>query len=76
MAKKKTTERKPAAQSLNPQNVDRQTWYYEERKGICVVRQIRSPDDELVQADMFYLPWRKIEASVKRWRAAAAKRRK
>lgn len=54
--------------SLKPQQVDASTWFYEEPKGICVVRQLRNKDDVLVQSDMFYLPWRKVAASVERWR--------
>ncbi len=54
---------------LEPQNVNASTWLYFERKGVCVVRQIRDKDDVLRQSDMFTLPWRFIEA------AAAVRRR-
>lgn len=49
---------------LSPVPVDRGTWFYCERRGVCVVRQIRDKDDKLVQGDMFYLPWRKLIEAV------------
>lgn len=59
---------KKNSMSLEPQIMNRRTWYYEERKGICVVRQIEGPDGDVIKAETFYLPWAKVEASVKRWR--------
>ena len=49
---------------LKPISVDRETWLYAEGKGLCVVRQIRNPKGELIQSDIFYLPWSKIELAV------------
>lgn len=64
---------RPNQLSLEPQNVDRYTWYYEEPKGICVIRQLRNKDDVLYQSDTFYLPWKKLETSVERYRDAKSK---
>ena len=68
----KSGQRRRPGLSLKPQNVNTSTWYYEERRGICVVRQIRDKDDVLRQSDTFYLPWKKIEASVDRYRDSKA----
>jgi hypothetical protein len=52
-------------ESLAPININRQTWLYAERKGLCVVRQLRNPTDDLVQSDLFYIPWAKVEKALK-----------
>ncbi len=44
--------------SLNPQQVSAEFWYYEERKGI-----------NLYGGDKGMIPWRMLEASLKRYRA-------
>lgn len=53
------------SKALKPINVNPETWMYAERKGLCVVRQIRNPAGTLVQGDMFYLPWGKIAKAMK-----------
>ena len=58
---------------LEPQGVDKSTWLYFERKGVCVVRQIRNKEDVLVQSDMFYLPWRSILTAAKVRRRAKSR---
>lgn len=52
--------------SLEPQNVDAHTWYYEERKGITVC--VELPDKSVVQC---MIPWRLIQASAARQRKSA-----
>ena len=54
-----------AGKDLTPINVNKQTWLYAERKGLCVVRQLRNPKRHLVQGDLFYLPWAKVEKAMK-----------
>ena len=54
---------------IKPIDIDENTWYYHERKGICVVRQIKNKQTkELVQVDMFYLPWNKLYKSVEQYK--------
>lgn len=48
------------AYPVEPQSVDESTWCYFEKKGLCVVRQLRDAQGVLKQSDMFYLPWRLI----------------
>ncbi len=60
--------------SLSPQHVDHSTWYYEEPKGVCVVRQIRL-EGVLRHSDMFYLPWKMLMASIDRKRAVLKRQR-
>jgi hypothetical protein len=63
----------------SPRTVNKETWFYEEKKGLCIVRQIRDTKGRLVKADLFHLPWRfvlkaaKTPAAVRR---RMAKRRK
>ena len=54
------------SRSNEPQNVAEGTWYYEERKGLLVVHEVRDPKGRLLQVEQFTIPWRTIAASVKR----------
>ena len=47
------------ALSLQPQEINKDCWYYEERKGLCVVRGSKS-------VDMIYIPWDMIRTSLAR----------
>ncbi len=59
--------------TLAPQNVDRHTWYYEERKGLLVVREVRGKDG-YVCTEQFVIPWKMVAASVKRREIAKRKK--
>ena len=48
-----------------PQNVTDEMWYYEERKGINVVYEIRHRG-KYVRTDQILIPWGKVERSIKR----------
>ena len=50
----------------SPINVDDDNWYYEEKKGICVVHRARDEQGNHLQTDQFYIPWKRILESVKR----------
>lgn len=69
MTKAKTKSRR-VWPPRTPTDIDNETWFYEERKGLFVVRQLRNPKCVLVQGDSFCLPWRAIEQAVDRRRAA------
>lgn len=58
MRKPKPRLRQP---SLDPQVVSKDVWYYEERRSICIVVD--------GQSRFIYIPWLKLDASCKRWRA-------
>jgi hypothetical protein len=60
--------------SLDPQNVSRSTWYYEDPTHLLLVHEVRTKDGEYIQTEQFKLPWRMIEASRKRWVAHKRKR--
>jgi len=47
-----------------PINIDNDTWYYEEPKGICVVRRVRNSEGIPITTEQFYLPWKKLLQSV------------
>ena len=47
-----------------PINIDKHTWYYEENKGICVVREVLDKDGNYIQTEQFYLPWKKLMQSI------------
>lgn len=61
--------------SLSPQNVYEWFWYYETPQGIQCVYQPRDVKGNLLfAAPAWTIPWKKIEASMKR-RAAAKRKR-
>lgn len=51
------------SKELRSINVNKDTWMYAEKKGLCVVRRIRNPDSVglITQTDMFYIPWGKVK---------------
>ncbi len=51
--------------SLEPQNVTKELWYYEEPKGILIVHEIYSKN-EYLRTDQLLIPWKMIRASLKR----------
>ena len=50
--------------SRNPQKIDPDTWFYEEGKGLFVVR--RANLDGRTITENFIIPWRMVRASLKR----------
>ena len=51
---------------LEPMKIDDDNWYYEEKKGICVVHQVKDGKREYLKTDQFYIPWKRLLESVKR----------
>ena len=62
MARKPETAKE--LKELAPIIVDQNTWMYAERRGLCVVRQIRNRQGDLVLSDICYLPWPKIRRAL------------
>jgi len=59
--------------SRKPQMINEQTWYYEEPRGLLVVREVRDgAGDMIAPVQLFRLSWGKLAASVDRWRALRA----
>lgn len=58
---------------LDPQTVDKNTWYYEYPTHILIVREARTKSGEFIQSEQFKLPWRLLEQSRKRWAAGKQK---
>lgn len=61
--KGKPPHRRP---SNDPQNLDPDTWYYEAKTHILVVRQVRDKQRALLHTDQIKIPWRKLIASARR----------
>ena len=55
--------------SLQPQEITKTMWYYEEKKGIKVIYEIYV-NGVYNRTDQFVIPWKKICASVKRFYGA------
>lgn len=51
--------------SLEPQSLGLNDWYYEEKRGITVVHEVII-ETTYLRTDQIFIPWRKIEASLKR----------
>jgi hypothetical protein len=51
--------------SRDPQNLSEDTWYYEERPGICITHNI-DPNDH-ARPIHIKIPWRKLVKSVNRY---------
>jgi hypothetical protein len=66
MAKKHETDR--WGFRLDPQDVSKWVWYYEERKGLCVIVQQPAEGGGIVPIPAFTVPWRLVEKSVDRYR--------
>ena len=62
-----TKKSKPKATlgSTDPQRVDSNTLYWEEKRGILVVREVHRYGTHLTTEE-FYIPWGTLRASLKR----------
>lgn len=56
------------AASREPQQIDKENWYYEYPTHLLLVHEVRKPDGTHIRTDSVKLYWRKIEASMKRAR--------
>lgn len=54
--------------SLDPQHINENNWYYETKKGIEIIHQMRNIHGNMICNEIFTIPWKKIENSLKRWR--------
>jgi len=59
------------AGSLSPQQVGPNDWYYEDNSHLLLVHEVRAADGAYIRTDQIKIPWRKIEASLKRVRQTA-----
>jgi len=57
------------AGSLEPQQITATDWYYEEGGHMLFVHEVREPDGRWIRTDTIKIPWKRIEASLKRVRA-------
>ena len=55
--------------SLAPQNVSKTDWYYEEKTHMLFVHEVRTEAGDYIRTDQIKIPWKKVEASLKRVRA-------
>lgn len=49
-----------------PQHIDEETWYYEDTKGLIVLRDVHGDDGKRRRTDQFTIPWKMIMTSVER----------
>lgn len=63
MALKKKQKLK-RSHSLEPQNIDNETWFYDDPRGLRVVR--RTITAERIITEQFVIPWRMVIAAVER----------
>jgi hypothetical protein len=54
--------------SNKPQTIDESSWYYEEKKGIEIVHEIKNKDGSYLRTDFILIPWRKLKESLRRKR--------
>ena len=57
------------ASNSGPYDINEDVWYYEEKKGLILVHQIRNKNGDYICTAQIDLPWRKIEASLLRQKA-------
>lgn len=51
---------------LGPHNINDVTWFYDDRKGLLVIHEIRGADSSYIRTDQFVIPWRMVTAAVRR----------
>lgn len=59
------------AGSLKPQQLGPNDWYYEEDGYLLLVHEVREAGGAYIRTDQIKIPWRKIEASLRRVRQTA-----
>jgi len=52
--------------SLNPQEVTKRLWYYEETGGLNIVHEIIDGKEDYIRTDQIIIPWAMIRQSLKR----------
>lgn len=53
--------------SLDPQSIDDANWYYEERKGLTLVHEVRNATSgTLIRTDTVTIPWAMLAATFRR----------
>jgi hypothetical protein len=49
-----------------PHNIDEHTWYYEEKDGIEIIRQVDAALDGNARIESIRIPWEKLTETVQR----------
>jgi len=57
-----------------PHQITKNDWFYEERTGLLLVHEVYSPMGNYLCTEQIKIPWRKIEASLKRRKARQRRR--
>ena len=52
--------------SDKPQNINQETWYYENEKSITIVHECRNSDGEYKHTSQFNIPLGRLKKSIKR----------
>lgn len=61
-----TKQYRTRSHKLEPQSINAETWFYEDRKGLLIVHEVRTDADAYVRTDQFLIPWRMVTAAVER----------
>lgn len=61
--------------SREPQDITKQAWYYENLTHLLVVHEVYDGAGIYLKTDQIKIPWRMIEASLKRVRPAKRRKR-
>jgi hypothetical protein len=57
--------------NLKPMQLGPNDWFYEENDHLLLVHEVREADGKYIRTDQIKIPWRRIEASLKRVRQPA-----
>src|SRR6266581_2581164 len=60
--------------SLEPIQIDKSNWYYEEHRGLLLVHEVRD-GEKYVRTEQITIPWAKLKATMRRYARARAVRR-
>ena len=61
--------------ATSPRSIDSMAWFYEERKGLCIVAQTHHHQLNSILTRQVTVPWKTLCTAVDRYRRANAKRR-
>lgn len=62
------------AATTGPHDISKNDWFYEERHGLLLVHQVHDKAGNYICTEQVKIPWRKLEASLKRRKARQLRR--
>lgn len=55
-----------AKPSLNPQHINRNNWYYENKKSIDLIHEVKNEDGKVIKTDQIRIPLFRLAETLKR----------